>query len=189
MNKSNKKTDKVTSTILVAFMLMSGTHFACRYDISAIVDDMFKTVSAETVLPTATAPEPIAVAPAVSPTSTEEIINAPNQKTITRNPFAVPVVAQNRQSVQIRRQGSSTSSASLNSSSVNISAQAPINETPRLKGVVQSGNKSMAIIEYKGSSSAYRPGQSVGGYTVSNIGSASANLSGASGSVRITVGG
>ena len=188
MYKKSQKTDKVTCTILAAFILMSGTHFTCRYNVGEMLDKMFQKVSAETVLPNASAPAPVAVEPVTAPTTREEVINTAGQKTITRNPFAVPAVAQTRQQVTPTR--SSVPGSPALPSAGQVQAAAPVtDETPHLKGVVQSGNKSMAIIEYKGSSSAYRPGQSVGGYTVNDIGSSSVGLSGGNGSVRIAVGG
>jgi len=174
MDKNRAKMDKISSTILVAFILMSGTHFGCRYDVGALIDTMFQKVSAETFLPEVSNNSPVA--------ATETAGTGPNETnttaaiSIARNPFAVPAGA-----VPVTVTYVPMPSTGINmktNSSTPQTAPAPASH-PVLQGIVQSGNKSLAIIDYMGTSSAYSVGQNVGGdYTLESIGARSVFLSG-----------
>ena len=184
MKNQKGKLDKVSCSILAAFVLMSSTHFACRYDVASMVDEMFQKVSAETVVPNPVAPDPIAAPPALAPTNAAEAANveAINQPTITRNPFLVPAVARAATTpVTPPTNDKIWNSGKANSAGV-IPAQAapaPVVESrPIVRGVVESGGKRMAIIEYKGSSNTYSAGQSVGGHSVGSIGNGSVAIDG-----------
>ena len=174
---SDKKLDKVGATILAAFIMMSGTHVYCRYDVGAMVDKLFQKVSAETVAVAPLTQGPIAAAPvgapadfAINVADTEE-----QQPTITRNPFLVPAGA--RPAAE-RPQGMTppTGGASVGGRAV----AAPVQEArPVVKGIVSSGSEKVAIIEFRGSSSTYRAGQSISGdYSVDDISSSGVSING-----------
>jgi len=63
LGKKRSKLDKVSISILSAFILMAGTHMGCRYDVGAQLDKFFQEVSAETVLPKPELQDPIVVTP------------------------------------------------------------------------------------------------------------------------------
>lgn len=177
MARNNKKgkLDKVSVTILSAFLLMTGTHLGCRYDVGAAVDSMFKKVSAETVAATPAVQDPIAVAPVSVPSALEEAQNAA-QPTIARNPFLVPVAA--RPAPVVVRPSSSAPSYSASAPAA-VSAPVPAAPKPHVKGIIKSGGKSVAIIEYKGRSATYAPGASIGdGYRVNGIQGKSVSING-----------
>ena len=92
MDKNHAKMDKVSCTILAAFILMSGTHFCYRYDVGALVDTMFQKVSAETYLPETSPTTQVALAAPTANDSSEEPLTTVT-KSIARNPFAVPAGA------------------------------------------------------------------------------------------------
>lgn len=191
MNKNTGKPDKITFAIMAAFILMSSTHFACRYDIGMIVDDFFHKVSAGTLLPNAQLPAPLAAAPVIVPTTSAAEEAAPTilHKSIARNPFLIPVAARPRPAFIPAPSGYSEGSGSTSGITPAQTAPMASKITPQLKGVVSGSNNSMAIIEFAGSSKAYRPGQSVGGYTIDSIGSKTVSLSGSTGSIELQIGG
>lgn len=177
----NSKLDKVTCSIIAAFVLLSGSHFACRYDVGAMVDNLFHKVSAETVLPDAPTPAPLGAAPVTTSTVATSAEQPVTQK-IARNPFLVPIEACTMAPAAITPAGPQGPGYATAVSAAKSAA-------PALRGVVRSGNKSMAIIEYHGSSQAYNVGQDVGEYSISSIGSGSATLSGPDGAKTISIGG
>lgn len=50
MKSFAKPNDKFACVLLSAFLLMGSAHFACRYDVPALVEGLFPQASAETVL-------------------------------------------------------------------------------------------------------------------------------------------
>ena len=177
---SEKKLDKVGATILAAFIMMSGTHVYCRYDVGTMVDKLFKKVSAETVAVAPLTQGPIAAAPVGAPADfaidvadTEE-----QQPTITRNPFLVPAGA--RPAAE-RPQGMTPPTGGASGSAMaGRTVSAPVQDArPVVKGIVSSGSEKVAIIEYRGSSSTYRAGQSISGdYSVDDISSSGVSING-----------
>lgn len=182
MDKDHAKMDKISCTILAAFIVMSGTNFVCRYNVGALVDTMFQKVSAATSLPEIPTTATVALAPAIASDSTDEP-SAIVIKSIARNPFAVPAVAM---PIPVAYVPAPVSGNNINMNTAS-SRQAPptVVSSPVLQGIVQSGSKSMAIIEYMGTSRAYSIGQEVGGYTLESIGSKSVSLDGE----QISIGG
>ena len=171
---ANKKIDKVGATILAAFFLMSGTHMYCRYDVGAAVDNLFKKVSAETVAVAPVAQAPVAVAPVGMPVaeaavSDEEVIQQPN---IARNPFLVPTAAM---PAPLR-----ATAPGFRPGAAGVPQSAPVQDSrPVVKGVVTSGDKKVAIIEYRGSSHTYKIGQSISSdYSVDDISVSGVSING-----------
>jgi len=173
--KNCAKMDKISCTILAAFILMSGAHFGYRYDVGALVDTMFQKVSAETYLPATSTTSPIALAAPVVADDAKES-SATVTKSIARNPFAVPAGALPINVTYVPAAGTG-SNISMNKQASPQAVHAAVS-SPILQGIVQSGSKSMAIIEYMGTSRAYSLGQDVGGYTLESIGSRSVSLGG-----------
>ncbi len=173
---ANKKIDKVGATILAAFFLMSGTHMYCRYDVGTMVDAMFKKVSAETMAVAPITQSPIAAAPvgaAVAEASAQE--ETIEQPTITRNPFLVPAAAMPAPAVIPSAPG-----APARPGMSGQAAYVPVQESrPVVKGIVSSGSDKVAIIEYRGSSSTYRVGQTIGSdYSVDYISGSGVSING-----------
>jgi len=185
--KKKSKLDKVSISILSAFILMAGTHLGCRYDVGAQVDKFFQEVSAETVLPQPQLQDPVAVSPVSAETPLEaaanEAIEHPN---IARNPFLVPVAA--RPVVVAPVPAAPSGAANVGGQNQGLNglrggAPAPIEPAapaaPTVKGVITSGGQSVAIIEYNGHSGSYTSGQAIGGgYTVSGISGKSVSING-----------
>jgi len=174
---ANKKIDKVGATILAAFFLMSGTHMYCRYDVGAMVDTMFKKVSAETMAVAPIAQAPIAAAPVGAPDAEPVADEAIEQPTITRNPFLVPAAAMPAPVVHVP--SGPASKPGVPGGPANVAA-VPVQESrPVVKGIVTNGSDKVAIIEYRGSSNTYRVGQSIGSdYSVDSIGSGGVSING-----------
>lgn len=179
MNKNHKKIDKISCTILTAFILMGSAHFNCRYNIVPLIDTFFHQVSAEKVLPGALTPAPLVEAPVVASNYAGNMESTtPVHKSIARNPFVAPFAVQ-PQPVSYTPMNNNTSIAD-NNQRTSTGNNAPIIEkkVPVLRGIVQSGNKSMAIIEYEGSSKAYTIGQTVGSCTIEDISANAISLDG-----------
>ena len=176
MNKKEKKVDKISCTILTAFILMGSVHFNCRYNIVPLIDTFFHQVSAEQVLPDAPTPAPLVEAPVVTTTyaGNTENTSAIVHKSVARNPFAVPMAVQPQPVTYTPGNNNNTYPRTTESSNAPVVAKA----VPILRGVVQSGNKSMAIIEYAGTSQAYTVGQTVGSSTIEAISDKSVSLNG-----------
>lgn len=168
MKSSAKPNDKFACVLLSAFLLMGSAHFACRYDVPALVEGLFPQASAETVLQQ--------TLPVASP--------APGGKpapfvvaTIARNPFQVPAAA-------LPKPVSAQPAPSPGGK------PAPLYSTePMLRGIVAKGEKKLAIIEHKGESNYYAIGQTVAGSTLSGIYSKSVRLHSSDGSYELKLGG
>ena len=176
MNKKQKKVDKISCTILTAFILMGSAHFNCRYNIVPLIDTFFHQVSAEQVLPDAPTPSPLVEAPVVTTTYAGNTNNtsAIVHKSVARNPFAVPLSVQLQPVTYTSVNNNNTYPRTAGASNAPVVEKA----VPILRGVVQSGNKSMAIIEYAGTSQAYTVGQTVGSRTIEGISDKSVSLDG-----------
>lgn len=177
MSKKKNKLDKISISILSAFLLMTGTHLGCRYDIGAMADKLFQKVSAETVAPAPQMQDPIAAAPVTIPSAEEAA--AMVRPSIARNPFLVPVAARPAPVQTQRTPITAPHNAGLN----NISSSTPVapSATPHVKGVIRSNGRSVAIVEYKGHSGAYAVGASIGdGYTVNGISGKTVSINGSS---------
>ncbi len=167
MNKKHQKTDKFSYTILAAFILMSGAHFTYRYNIGPLIDAFFHPVSAEQFMTDAAAPAPLSAAPVMVPAYTEgaKVAGALEQRSIARNPFAAPAIVRD---IPVSHLPASTNN---NTGTVNgLKNYTAAKSSPILRGIVHSGNKSLAIIEYQGTSRAYSIGQDVGNSTLEKIG-------------------
>lgn len=175
MKKRENKMDKITGTILAAFILMSGVHFNCRYNIGPLIDTFFHKVSAEAVTQGAPTPLPLAAAPVTVPAYVEALdTNAKSltHKSIARNPFSVPAAVQPLPMTY-------PVSSVRNAEKINgINNPVAVKSSPILRGVIHSGDKSVAIIEYQGVSKAYNIGQNVGAYTLESINDKSVDLDG-----------
>ena len=185
VGKKKSKLDKVSISILSAFILMAGTHLGCRYDVGAQVDKFFQEVSAETVLPQPQLQDPVAVSPVSAETPLEaeanEVIEHPN---IARNPFLVPVAARPVVVAPVPAAPNGAANVGEQGQGLNgLRGGAPIEPVapaaPLVKGVITSGGQSVAIIEYNGHSGSYTSGQAIGGgYTVNGISGKSVSING-----------
>jgi hypothetical protein len=190
-NKKRSKLDKVSISILSAFILMTGTHLGCRYDVGAQLDKFFQEVSAETVLPEPQAQDPVAVSPVTAPSPEEEAANeAIEHPNIARNPFLVPVAARPVAAPSLPAPSTNAPSGNVPGTMNNLKGGAPAPiapvapAAPRVKGVITSGGQSVAIIEYNGHSGSYTIGQDIGGgYAVDDISGRTVSINGSSTSV------
>ncbi|MEG2515594.1 MAG: hypothetical protein RSA61_02045 [Acidaminococcaceae bacterium] len=162
MMANTKPNDNFAHVIIAAFILLSSTHFACRYDVPNMIDNLFAQVSAETVQIEAPLPEQVAVAPltVVLPEG-----YTPTAKTIARNPFLAPFSARTQIPITSTRGGTNA-----------LSQPVATNPEPQLRGIVGTSERRLAIIEFAGSSNYYRNGQKIGDYVVDNIGTNSVSL-------------
>lgn len=172
MKSFAKPNDKFACVLLSAFLLMGSAHFACRYDVPALVEGLFPQASAETVLqqtlPVASPAPAQALAQQTAP-----IIMMP----IARNPFQVPAAALPK---PVSAQPASSAGGKT----------APLySSEPMLRGIVAKGEKKLAIIEYKGESNYYGIGQTVANSTLSGIYSQSVRLHSSDGSYELKLGG
>ena len=177
MQSSAKNSDKFASVVVVAFLIMGSTHFACRYDIGTVIESFFQKASAETIMPQNSTNDSSSANAALS----EQVIIS---KSIVRNPFLMPVSA-----TPNLTQTAQTFTGSMNSYVPSKSIAPVVPAEPQLRGIIRKGDKSFAIIEYQGASNYYSAGQSVGNYTISNINSKSVFLSGSANSLDLYVGG
>lgn len=168
MRKQHKKTDRLSLIILAAFLVLSTSHFMCRFDASSYIEGMFKKAWAEQ----ATAAVQVQPAAAVMP-SEDALAPTIKIQTISRNPFMAPAALQSRPGVRPGFAGSST---------VQYAGQ------PVLRGIVNNGVKQLAIIEYNNTSNYYKDGQSFGDYTVAAIGANSVELSHPQTPLHLTLG-
>ncbi|MDD4721255.1 MAG: hypothetical protein WC127_05210 [Acidaminococcaceae bacterium] len=176
IKKKQGKIDEISCTILAAFILMSAAHFNCRYNIGPLIDTFFREVSAERLMVNASTPLPLAADPVVVPDyGNNTAMTSANTLTrsIARNPFAVPAAVR---AIPVSRLPAATTN---NTGAVDgMKNSVAVKSSPILRGIVHSGDKSMAIIEYQGVSKAYNVGQNVGSYTLENIGDASVAING-----------
>lgn len=172
MKSFAKPNDKFACVLLSAFLLMGSAHFACRYDVPALVEGLFPQASAETVLQQ--------TLPVASPAPAQALVreSAPFVvATIARNPFQVPAAALPK---PVSAQPASSAGGK----------PAPLYSTePMLRGIVAKGEKKLAIIEHKGESNYYAIGQTVAGSTLSGIYSKSVRLHSSDGSYELKLGG
>lgn len=75
MRKQQEKTDRLSLIILAAFLVLSTSHFMCRFDASGYIEGLFEKawagqVQAEAQVQPATAVVPAADALAAAPEST-----------------------------------------------------------------------------------------------------------------------
>ncbi len=186
LGKKRSKLDKVSISILSAFILMAGTHMGCRYDVGAQLDKFFQEVSAETVLPKPELQDPIAVDPVSAETPMEAMANeAIEHPNIARNPFLVPVAARPVVVAPIQASGPHANAGQQGQGMNNLTGGAPASlapvapAAPRVKGVITNGGQSVAIIEYNGRSGTYTSGQAIGGgYTVDGISGKTVSING-----------
>ena len=177
MQSSAKNSDKFASVMVAAFLIMGSTHFACRYDIGAVIESFFQKASAETIMSQNSTNDSSAANAALSE---QGIIS----KSIVRNPFLMPVSA-----TPNLTQPSQIFASSMNSYVPSKSVAPVVPAEPQLRGIISKGGKSFAIIEYQGVSNYYSAGQSVGNYTISNINPKSVSLTGSANSLDLYVGG
>ena len=177
MQSSAKNSDKFASVMVAAFLIMGSTHFACKYDIGAVIESFFQKASAETIMSQNSTNDSSAANAALSE---QGIIS----KSIVRNPFLMPVSA-----TPNLTQPSQIFASSMNSYVPSKSVAPVVPAEPQLRGIISKGGKSFAIIEYQGVSNYYSAGQSVGNYTISNINSKSVSLSGSVNSLDLYLGG
>lgn len=167
MRKQHKKNDRLSWVILAAFLVLSTSHFMCRFDASSYIEGMFKKAWAEQ---TTTA---VQVQPAASVMPNEDALApAVKMQTIARNPFMAPAALQSRPGVRPGTAGGTVQYAGQ----------------PVLRGIVNNGVKQLAIIEYNNTSNYYKDGQSFGDYTVAAIGTSSVELSHPQTPLHLTLG-
>ena len=178
MHSSAKKNDKFASVLLASFLIMGSAHFACRYDVGSAIEGLFQKASAESATP-----KDFSVDRSDNNSLSEQLSsdNGIITKSITRNPFlmpaaAAPVIAQ-------------PFNNGRSSSATPVSSAPAFAAEPQLRGIVRKGDKSMAIIEYKGMSNYYSVGQTVGSYAVTNINAKSASLYNSGDSLELYLGG
>ena len=181
MKSSVQKCDRFAGVMLAAFLLISSTHFACRYDLNAAIEGLFKKASAETVMPQATNQEPITTK-ILSASSLPEQVSVVI-KSITRNPFLMPASAAPNILANNERIAANNSPSSV------VSAAPVRTAEPQLRGIVSKGDKRLAIIEYQGVSNYYSAGQMIGNYTVNNIDNRSVSLSNSTNPLELHLGG
>jgi hypothetical protein len=171
MKSSAKPNDKFACVLLSAFLLMGSAHFACRYDVPALVEGLFPQASAETVLQQ--------TLPVASPAPAQALVreSAPFVvATIARNPFQVPAAA-------LPKPVSAQPAPSPGGK------PAPLYSTePMLRGIVAKGEKSLHH-RIQRRKPHYAIGQTVAGSTLSGIYSKSVRLHSSDGSYELKLGG
>lgn len=167
MRRSKKKRDPLSLIILTVFIVLSSSHFVCRFDISGYIENCFEKAWAQ---PTASA---VVAKPAAAAMPAEDAL-APvfRTQTIARNPFLAPASIM----------GSASMPGNTGSGKV-VYASHPV-----LRGIVNNGIKQLAIIEYNNSSNYYKNGQSFGDYTITAINSNSVDLSHPQNPIHLTLG-
>ncbi|NCD07943.1 MAG: hypothetical protein EOL98_00705 [Negativicutes bacterium] len=177
MHSSAKKSDKFASVLLASFLIMGSAHFACRYDVGSAIESLFQKASAES-----TASKDFSVDRSANNSLSEQLAsdNGIITKSITRNPFLMPTSAAPLIAQSFKNGASSAAP---------VSSVPAFAAEPQLRGIVRKGDKSMAIIEYKGMSNYYEVGQKVGSYAVSYINAKSVTLDNSEDSLELHVGG
>jgi len=164
METKRRRRDILPLVIIASFSLLGATHFACRFDVSSHIENVFRQAWAEPLPQKSAQPGQPADGSIPEKEASPEI----RVETIARNPFMAPmdyvVKRENLPAKYSGRAGSLTDS--------------PVPAEPVLKGIVRSGASAAAIIEYAGLSGFYRTGQSVGGMTVGSIGEKYVTLDG-----------
>lgn len=85
MRKQQEKTDRLSLIILAAFLVLSTSHFMCRFDASGYIEGLFEKAWAGQVQAEAQVQPAAAVVPAA-----DALAAAPKVQTIARNPFMAP---------------------------------------------------------------------------------------------------
>lgn len=161
MRKQQKKTDRLSLIILAAFLVLSTSHFMCRFDASGYIEGLFEKAWAGQVQ--------AAVVPAA-----DALAALPKVQTIARNPFMAPAAMLNKPTVH---------------PGAVIGGGAPVYAAqPVLRGIINNGVKQLAIIEFNNNSNYYKDGQSFGDYTVAAIGIDSVDLSHPQNPLHLTLG-
>lgn len=161
MRKQQKKTDRLSLIILAAFLVLSTSHFMCRFDASGYIEGLFEKAWAGQVQ--------AAVVPAA-----DALAALPKVQTIARNPFMAPAAMLNKPTVH---------------PGAVIGGGAPVYAAqPVLRGIINNGVKQLAIIEFNNTSNYYKDGQSFGDYTVAAIGIDSVDLSHPQNPLHLTLG-
>lgn len=168
MRKQQKKTDRLSLIILAAFLVLSTSHFMCRFDASGYIEGLFEKAWAGQVQ----AADQVQPAAAVMPAA-NALTPAAKTQTIARNPFMAPAALLNKLAVH---PGAAIGGAPV------YAAQ------PVLRGIINNGVKQLAIIEFNNTSNYYKDGQSFGDYTVAAIGTDSVDLSHPQNPLHLTLG-
>ncbi len=168
MRKQQKKTDRLSLIILAAFLVLSTSHFMCRFDASGYIEGLFEKAWAGQVQ----AADQVQPAAAVMPAA-DALTPAAKTQTIARNPFMAPAALLNKPAVH---PGAAIGGAPV------YAAQ------PVLRGIINNGVKQLAIIEFNNTSNYYKDGQSFGDYTVAAIGTDSVDLSHPQNPLHLTLG-
>lgn len=163
MRKQQKKTDRLSLIILAAFLVLSTSHFMCRFDASGYIEGLFEKAWAGQVQ----------AAAQVQPAA-DALAALPKVQTIARNPFMAPAAMLNKPTVY---------------PGAVIGGGAPVYAAqPVLRGIINNGVKQLAIIEFNNTSNYYKDGQSFGDYTVAAIGTDSVDLSHPQNPLHLTLG-
>lgn len=163
MRKQQKKTDRLSLIILAAFLVLSTSHFMCRFDASGYIEGLFEKAWAGQVQ----------AAAQVQPAA-DALAALPKVQTIARNPFMAPAAMLNKPTVH---------------PGAVIGGGAPVYAAqPVLRGIINNGVKQLAIIEFNNTSNYYKDGQSFGDYTVAAIGTDSVDLSHPQNPLHLTLG-
>lgn len=91
MRKQQEKTDRLSLIILAAFLVLSTSHFMCRFDASGYIEGLFEKAWAGQVQAEAQVQPAAAVVPAA-----DALAAAPKVQTIARNPFMAPASMLNK---------------------------------------------------------------------------------------------
>ena len=94
MRKQQEKTDRLSLIILAAFLVLSTSHFMCRFDASGYIEGLFEKAWAGQVQAEAQVQPAAAVVPAA-----DALAAAPKVQTIARNPFMAPAAMLNKPTV------------------------------------------------------------------------------------------
>lgn len=94
MRKQQEKTDRLSLIILAAFLVLSTSHFMCRFDASGYIEGLFEKAWAGQVQAEAQVQPAAAVVPAA-----DALAAAPKVQTIVRNPFMAPAAMLNKPTV------------------------------------------------------------------------------------------
>ena len=94
MRKQQEKTDRLSLIILAAFLVLSTSHFMCRFDASGYIEGLFEKAWAGQVQAEAQVQPATAVVPAA-----DALAAAPKVQTIARNPFMAPAAMLNKPTV------------------------------------------------------------------------------------------
>ena len=169
MRKQQEKTDRLSLIILAAFLVLSTSHFMCRFDASGYIEGLFEKAWAGQVQSAAQFQPAAAVVPAA-----DALAAAPKVQT-------KPVIL-----LWLRQQSQQANCASRCS----YRGGAPVYAAqPVLRGIINNGVKQLAIIEFNNTSNYYKDGQSFGDYTVAAIGIDSVDLSHPQNPLHLTLGG